>query len=61
MTDEELPLPPEVECVDCERRVRCIRVKDGTVYRPLAWKFPDPSFPLNGFCGDCQIVYLATL
>ena len=46
---------PEVECIWCERKVRCIRVSDGTVYRPLAWTFNPEHHPLLGVCTDCQV------
>jgi hypothetical protein len=45
---------PEVECSGCKRRVKCVRVSDGTVYRPFAWTFNDESKPLVGLCGDCR-------
>lgn len=47
-TDE----PPECECLGCGRKVRCIRVKDGTMYRPFAWFFPTPG--VLGWCGECR-------
>ena len=46
---------PEVECIDCQRHVRCIRVKDGTIYRPMAWTYPDEATPLRGVCHDCHL------
>jgi hypothetical protein len=45
---------PEVECSGCKRRVKCVRVSDGTVYRPFAWIFTDDSKPLVGLCGSCE-------
>lgn len=45
---------PEVECFGCGRRAACLRMKDGTVYKPFAWKYPDVTEPLGGICGDCQ-------
>lgn len=51
---------PEVTCTGCGRRVRCVRVSDGTVCRPFAWVYPDEERPLDGFCGDCQAERCAT-
>jgi len=45
---------PIVTCARCARACSCVRVKDGTVYRPLAWTFPDTATPLVGLCGGCQ-------
>lgn len=45
---------PEVTCASCNRTVKCIRVSDGTVYRPIAWTYPDDAKPLEGICGGCQ-------
>lgn len=44
---------PTVTCVQCARRVDCIRVADGTVYRPLTWAFPFLGRPYEGYCVDC--------
>lgn len=46
---------PEVTCTGCGRRVKCIRVSDGTVYKPIAWLYPDETKPLEGLCGACQV------
>lgn len=45
---------PEVECMGCKRRARCVRVSDGTVYKPTAWSYPIEATPLRGLCRDCQ-------
>lgn len=45
---------PEVECIGCRRRARCVRVSDGTIYRPMAWVYPNNGTPLLGHCRDCQ-------
>jgi hypothetical protein len=46
--------PILVTCVDCGRQIPCIRVKDGTLYRPLAWTFSDAHAPFRGTCSKCQ-------
>lgn len=43
----------QVVCTCCHRKVRCIRVDDGTIYRPFRWTFPDEAKPLEGICFDC--------
>jgi hypothetical protein len=45
---------PEVTCLGCGRRAACMRMRDGTVYKPFAWKYPKADAPLSGVCGDCQ-------
>lgn len=45
---------PVVTCLGCGRQVECMRVKDGTVYRPTGWRYPDPNEPLRGECGACH-------
>jgi hypothetical protein len=45
---------PEVDCLGCSRRVRCALMKDGTLYRPFAWTFTEPKYPLLGWCPQCQ-------
>jgi hypothetical protein len=54
MPDKQEEVLVEVECSGCKRRVKCIRVSDGTVYRPFSWTFNDDSKPLVGLCGDCR-------
>ena len=46
--------PPTVTCRCCARTCACLRVKDGTVYRPFAWTFPNAATPLVGLCGGCR-------
>lgn len=48
------PWVPQVECAGCGRKVACIRVSDGTIYRPFAWVFSDEAQPLRGLCGGCK-------
>jgi hypothetical protein len=31
-----------------------MRMRDGTVYKPMAWVYSDELRPLCGVCGDCQ-------
>ena len=45
---------PVVTCARCGRACSCVRVKDGTVYRPFAWTFPDKTARLLGLCGGCR-------
>jgi endogenous inhibitor of DNA gyrase (YacG/DUF329 family) len=45
---------PEVTCITCGRTVTCIRVSDGTVYKPFEWVYPDGAKPLEGNCGGCR-------
>lgn len=45
---------PKVTCSRCERVANCIRVSDGTVYKPTAWQYPDKAKPFEGVCGGCQ-------
>ena len=40
-----------VTCSKCDRTARCIRMTDGTVYRPTGWTYPDPTMPMVGVCG----------
>lgn len=54
MSDQNVT--PEVECSGCGRRAECMRMSDGTVYRPFAWAYPDESKPLSGICRGCQEV-----
>jgi hypothetical protein len=41
---------PYVECLVCKREVPCVKLKDGTVYKPFAWTYPDEEQPLMGVC-----------
>ncbi len=50
--------PPEVTCVGCGRTASCVRVADGTVYRPVTWRFDDEAQPRRGTCPDCQFLGL---
>lgn len=43
-----------VTCTDCGRSVRCIRMRDGTEYKPFAWSYLDPAQPLRGVCPTCK-------
>ena len=52
---------PVVICTGCGRQVECIRVKEGTLYRPFAWTFADAEWPLLGVCGGCPFVPSTTL
>ncbi len=45
---------PNVKCLGCDRVAPCMRMKDGTVYKPFAWQYPNDSDPMRGVCGDCQ-------
>ncbi len=45
---------PEVTCTDCGRVAQCMRMRDGTVYKPAAWLYPDAAKPLVGFCSMCR-------
>lgn len=45
---------PTATCSSCGHQAKCIRVSDGTVYRPTAWVYPDPAKPLEGLCGGCR-------
>jgi hypothetical protein len=38
----------------CDRRVKCIRVKDGIYYKPFAWEYPNGADSLLGICRLCQ-------
>lgn len=51
---------PEVECLGCERKVACLRVSDGTVYRPVTWLYNQPKWPTLGWCPQCQHAARAT-
>jgi hypothetical protein len=53
------PEKPVVTCANCSRQVVCVKMDDGTVYRPFEWTFPDPSMPLVGYCRDCYDALLA--
>lgn len=44
---------PHVTCSGCGRQAACVRMLDGTVYRPFAWTFPDAQTPRVGLCGGC--------
>jgi hypothetical protein len=46
--------PPKVTCTNCRREARCIRVSDGTIYKPTAWTYPDSTTPLLGICSACS-------
>lgn len=46
-------MTPEVECTGCGRKAPCAVMKDGTVYRPFTWAYPDRS-QLRGVCSECQ-------
>lgn len=52
--EEASEAPPEVTCVKCIRRVKCIRVKDGVWYKPFAWEYPNEATSLLGICVECQ-------
>lgn len=45
---------PEVQCSGCHRRVACMVMTDGTIYRPFAWTFLDEKKPLVGTCQNCS-------
>lgn len=45
---------PEVECLGCGRTASCLRVANGTVYRPFAWLFSYPPQPRLGWCPACR-------
>jgi hypothetical protein len=45
---------PRATCTECGRVVECVRVQDGTIYKPTAWTYPNPDEPLRGVCGGCQ-------
>lgn len=44
---------PIVTCAYCRRQAECIRAKDGTLYRPFAWTYPDAKLPMIGICQGC--------
>jgi hypothetical protein len=43
-----------VKCVGCDREAQCLRMKDGRVFRPSAWRYRDDVPPLYGLCPTCQ-------
>lgn len=45
---------PTVVCTSCGHVASCVRMKDGTVYKPIAWAYPDRSMPMQGICGACR-------
>jgi hypothetical protein len=46
----------QVQCVGCGRVAACVRVSDGTMYKPTAWVYPSPHTPMRGVCGQCQLL-----
>jgi hypothetical protein len=45
---------PYVECLVCARIVPCVKLVDGTVYKPFGWTYPDADRPLMGVCQNHQ-------
>jgi len=43
-----------VTCTDCKREARCLRMGDGTEYKPYAWSYLDSAQPMVGVCPLCK-------
>lgn len=52
--DNAQPVEMNVRCSSCGRTASCVQVKDGTVYKPVAWEYPDKANPMQGICSGCQ-------